>query len=125
MRMPWCPVIVVCFALAACKQPPLPAPPSPSPGGWTRVSESATGAITCGELPVLVDISHATVRLAGNCGYVRVLGEHLDVYVEMAPGGTVDITGAHNDVYWTQARRGPPPTLLNRGDNNTFHEPES
>jgi hypothetical protein len=123
MKLPWIPVVLACLAVAACNTAPLPAPPSPSPGGWMRVSEAPTKQIACGELPVLVDISHATITLTGMCGYVRVIGEHLDVVVDIIAGGTIDITGAHDDVYWKQSTPGVRPSLLDNGPNNTFHPP--
>jgi hypothetical protein len=39
------------------------------------------------------------------------------------PGGTIEITGEHNDVFWHQQPPNPPrPRLLDSGSSNTFHD---
>ena len=35
--------------------------------------------------------------------------------------GGIEITGAHNDVFWHQAAAGAGPQLIDRGTSNTFH----
>src|SRR5579875_3393964 len=86
---------------------------------WDTYDRVST--VTCGPRAVLLGGSHTDAKVLGDCRYVRVAGEHNDIQVEVAPGGTVEITGAHNDVWWRQSRPGPGPRLLNVGQSNTFH----
>jgi hypothetical protein len=91
------------------------------PSGWQRFSSNAPARIQCGELPIVLEGNHTNLTLSGNCGYVRVAGNHNDIAIELAPGGTIEITGAHNDVSWTQPNAAIPATFYNRGESNTFH----
>ena len=61
------------------------------------------------------------LRLTGECRDVTVAGRRNDIHVEVPPGGTIEVTGARNDVTWRQTRPGPAPTLRATGPNNDFH----
>ena len=133
---------VLCVALAACTYrdpnkaaanvaPPIrnagnagiisPAAAGGDPGAWQRFSSNAPARIQCGELPIVLEGNRTDLNLSGNCGYVRVAGDHNDIVIELAPGGTIEITGAHNDVTWTQPNATIPATFYDRGTSNTFH----
>ncbi len=121
-----CLVLAGCLVVAGCgARKPVASGAAAVPddySNWTRIQannrERRTG---CTELPVVVELSRASISLVGNCGFVRVAGEHLTVTVELASGGTIEATGAHNDIYWKQAAGSRPPTLINAGSSNTFH----
>jgi Protein of unknown function (DUF3060) len=92
-----------------------------SGSGWAIYTDRVRH-ITCGDLPVLLDGNHTDLTLSGPCRYVRLDGAHNDVTVTVTPGATIEITGAHNDVYWQSLDpQGPAPMLLNHGYSNTFH----
>jgi len=52
---------------------------------------------------------------------VRVSGAHNDIFIDVTPGGTIEITGNHNDVSWRRIEPGPLPVLQDRGQSNSFH----
>lgn len=107
--------------LAACAPPPKELAPVEQ-GGWLTYSESRIRApIACGETPIQLTGSRLDTRLTGDCRYVRITGTHNDIEIEMVPGGTIEITGSNNDVFWSQLRPGPAPQLVNSGISNTFH----
>lgn len=117
---------LLCLAMNGCKTPAAPAAGGAAApqdyGGWQRVqSVNRERRVVCGELPVLVEVSHAGLGLIGSCGYVRVAGDHLDLSVDLSPGGTIEVTGGHNDITWRQPRGPRPPTLINAGTSNSFH----
>lgn len=123
-------VIAACLLVAGCRGPrPVAATAGQSlsgmptdPNAWMRVGGPNTPRrVACGELPVLVEGDRNRTQLTGSCGYVRVAGDRNGIMVELAPGGTIEITGAHNDVSWKQANATVPPSLLDRGQSNTFH----
>jgi hypothetical protein len=90
--------------------------------GWD-IHGSEARQIACGPRPVLLNGNHTDVTLTGPCRYVRVAGAHNDVTVTVVPGGTIEITGEHNDVFWHQQPPNPPrPRLLDSGSSNTFHD---
>lgn len=80
-----------------------------------------TSTIACGERPVVLAGDRNVLRLTGECRDVTVAGRRNDVHVEVAPGGTIEITGSRNDVTWRQTGPGPAPTLKATGPNNDFH----
>lgn len=82
--------------------------------------------VQCGERPVLLQGSHTDIHVRGPCRYVRVAGEHNDIYVTLAPRGTIEITGEHNDVWWIVPQAPgnafwARPRLLAPAPHNTFH----
>ncbi len=93
--------------------------------GWLIYGASHLAQrLPCAPTPILVTGSHTDTAIKGACAYVRVSGEHNDVDVEVAAGGTIEITGAHNDVTWHQVTPGPPPRLISGRESNTFHRGE-
>jgi hypothetical protein len=64
---------------------------------------------------------HTEVHLVGECHYVRISGEHNDVYVDLIAGGQVVVTAPHNDVYVRQVSPGPAPRLRAYAYGVTFH----
>ena len=85
------------------------------------VHYSGGGSVVCDRRPVSFDGSHARIEASGSCTAIRVTGEHSDIIVEMAPGGLMEATGAHNDIWWRTARPGPPPVFRNTGVSNSVH----
>jgi hypothetical protein len=117
-------IAAIGLAVAACK--PMTTPIAVDQNGFAVYSVSqASAAIPCDTRPVQLNGNHTDIRLTGPCRFVRVIGEHNDVYVELAPGGSIEITGSHNDVTWRQIRPGPEPALLDRGESNTYHHDET
>jgi hypothetical protein len=91
-------------------------------GGWQNYPLShVRREIFCDGRPVLLTGDHTKLRLSGDCPRVRVAGRHNDIFVDLLPGGMIEITGAHNDVTWHAARPYPRPRLVNAGSRNTFH----
>ena len=95
---------------------------NPPAGAWDVYTDRVK-TITCtADRPVLLKGSHTELTLTGPCRYVRLTGAHNDIMVTLVPGGTFEITGEHNDVFWTPLDpRGRRPVLLNHGYSNTFH----
>ncbi len=90
--------------------------------GWENFRVSHVHReIFCDGRPVLLTGDHTKLRLSGDCPRVRVAGWHNDIFVDLLPGGTIEITGAHNDVTWHATRPYPRPRLVNAGSRNTFH----
>jgi len=46
---------------------------------------------------------------------------HNDIFIDVIPGGMIEITGNHNDVSWRRIERGPLQVLQDRGQSNSFH----
>jgi hypothetical protein len=107
--------------LAGCSATPRP-PVAVSQNGWTIYNGSnRTQTIPCSDHAVLLRGNHTDTRLTGSCRYVWVAGYHNDIDVAVAPGGTIEITGKHNDVSWRQAAPGQAPILKAGNEDNTFH----
>ena len=89
--------------------------------GW-EIYTGEDSHITCHERPVLLTGNHTDLTLSGPCRYVRLTGWHNDVTLTVVPGGTIEITGAHNDVFWHALDpTAAAPILLDKGYSNTFH----
>ncbi len=113
---------VLGLAVAACETNPS-GPPGPiEQNGFLVYGNGAPSKIACDQRPVQLNGNHSDKRLIGPCRFVRVAGAHNDISIDVAPGGRIDITGAHNDVTWFQSLPGPPPTLMDHGASNTFHQ---
>ncbi|MBO0711115.1 MAG: DUF3060 domain-containing protein [Acetobacteraceae bacterium] len=113
-------IAAIGLLVTACA--PVGSPVPVEQNGMLVFSQSnATQHIVCHGRPIQLDGDHTDLRLIGPCPFVRLAGNHNDVYVEAAAGATLEITGSHNDLVWRQAEPGPPPELLNHGDSNTFH----
>ena len=105
----------------ACAPPPARLAPVEQ-AGWLTYSESRISTpIPCGATPIQLTGDHLDTSLTGECQYVRITRTHNDIEISIAPGGTIEILGANNDVFWDQVRPGPPPHLINNGASNTFH----
>ncbi|MBN9559640.1 MAG: DUF3060 domain-containing protein [Alphaproteobacteria bacterium] len=116
-------IAAIGLLVAGCKSttPPI----AVDQNGFAVYTASQLNAtIPCDTRPVQLNVSRTDLRLTGPCRFVRLTGDHNDVYVELAPGGSIEITGAHNDVTWRQLRPGPEPVLTDRGESNTFHHDE-
>jgi len=113
---------VICLAsTVACQNTP-PHPPVVTDDGLMHYKTSRTAQkIACDGRPVSLEGDRTELSLVGPCRFVRVAGSHNDIALDILPGGTIDITGAHNDVSWRQTEAGPRPDLQNHGDSNTFH----
>src|SRR5690349_16778548 len=117
-------IFVIGLAGAASCTSATPQPPI-AQNGWLHYTTSrAKQTIPCGDLPIQLDGNRTDLTLTGYCRNVRITGEHNDIRVQIAPGGAIDIVGAHNDVWWQQMGPGPRPRLLDNGANNTFHRQE-
>ena len=90
--------------------------------GWAQAEpwdvQGRAAHLTCGPRPLLLTGDHQDLTVTGPCRYVRVAGRHNDISIDVVPGGTIDITGAHNDVTWHAAAT---PHLLDHGISNSFH----
>jgi hypothetical protein len=117
-------VAAIALLVAGCKSTtPLIAVEQNGFAVYTASQAAAT--IPCDARPVQLNVSRADLRVTGPCRFVRLTGEHNDVFVELAPGGSIEITGSHNDVTWRQLQPGPEPTLVDRGESNTYHHDET
>lgn len=115
---------VLCLATAAagCARESSSLASSVRDDGATHYTDSRVkGSIDCGGRPVVLDGNRSVLRLTSPCRRVTVAGRRNDVHVEVAPGGLVEITGAHNDVTWRQVGEGRRPELKAVGPSNTFH----
>lgn len=113
-------IAAISLAVAACT--PMTAPVATDQNGFAVYSASqASQTIPCDTRPVQLNGSRTEIRLTGPCRFVRLIGGHNDVSVELAPGGGIEITGSHNDVTWYLVQPGPDPVLLDHGESNTFH----
>lgn len=106
---------------AACAPSGPSAPPTVQNGVLIYSQNGARQSIECDNRPIQLSGDRTELRLTGECQFVRLAGNHNDVYVEAAPGATIEITGGHNDLTWRQVRPGPQPVLLDRGLGNSFH----
>ena len=90
--------------------------------GQARYTASrAKSTIQCAGQPIVLSGDRNLLRLTGDCRDVTVAGRRNDVHVDIEPGGTIEITGARNDVTWRQTGPGPAPNLKPTGPNNAFH----
>ena len=116
-------IIGICAAVGAgCAHQPMQ-PPLLQDGTLHYQTSWTSGPIQCDGRPIVLEGTHTALRLSGPCQFVRVAGDHNDISVEIAPTGTIEITGSHNDVTWHTVR-GARPALENRGVSNTFHHGE-
>ena len=115
-------IVMICMASGtACQNAP-PQPPVVTADGVMRYTTSRTEQkIDCGGHPIELAGSRTEMTLVGPCRFVRVSGNHNDIALDIVPGGTIDITGAHNDVNWRQTEPGPQPDLQDHGESNRFH----
>jgi hypothetical protein len=117
-------IAAIGLLVAGCKS--ITPPVAVEQNGFAVYTASQTDAtIPCDMRPVQLNVSRAELRLTGACHFVRLTGDHNDVFVELAPGSSIEITGAHNDVTWRLLRPGPEPTLIDRGESNTYHHDET
>ncbi len=86
---------------------------------FTQDRTSAT--VACDGRPFVVDASRVSLTITGQCSHIVVAGNHNDVDADVLASGTVEITGAHNDVTWRKVGSGARPILVDRGVSNTFH----
>jgi hypothetical protein len=94
--------------------------------GWAVYTQSRIHApIPCGATPVQLSGDRLDTHMTGECGWVRITGAHNDIEVDSAPGGTIEVLGSNNDVFWRQSQRGAPPRLIDHGFSNTFHRAAS
>ena len=122
--MRWPAMWIGAACLAACSGC-TPQPPQLDSAGVLHYGTSHTSEkLACAVHPIQLDGDHTDITLTGSCTFVRLAGSHNDVAVNVAPGGTIDITGSSNDVYWYQVAAGPSPNLLNQGKDNAFHKSE-
>ncbi len=113
------------LGLAACNtstRGPATSVASGVPDGFLHYGTG--GKVQCDARPVSFDGSHTRIEAEGGCRSVRVAGEHNDIIVQMAPGGLIEVTGAHNDIWWRPARPGPAPVFRDVGASNSFHRDE-
>ena len=115
-------IAVICLASGAACQSTPPQPPVVTADGVMRYATSRTvQKIDCDGRPIELAGSRTEMTLAGPCRFVRISGDHNDIALDIVPAGTIDITGAHNDVSWRQTELGPRPDLQDHGESNTFH----
>jgi hypothetical protein len=114
-------IILICLTSAtACTNEPKP--PTVSANGVVQYTTSRTKqTVPCDGRPVDIASDRNTMTLTGPCQFVRVSGAHNDVFIDVTPGGTIEITGNHNDVSWRRIQPGPRPVLEDRGQSNSFH----
>jgi hypothetical protein len=115
-------IVLICLASgAACTNEP-PKLPVISADGVVQYTTSRTKATApCDGRPVDLAGNRTVMTLTGPCRFVRVSGAHNDIFIDVIPGGTIEITGDHNDVSWQRIEPGPRPVLQDRGQSNTFH----
>jgi len=113
----FCLLALAAPAIGACEAP---LPPPAVPDGYVHVTQRS-GTIACDGRPVSVDSMHADIVVRNDCRRVRLAGSHDDVTVYIQPGGSIEITGHHNDLVWRQTGPGPRPYLIGGGETNTFH----
>jgi hypothetical protein len=118
-------VLICLTSVAACTSMPAPPPVVAADGVAHYKTDGARQTIHCDERPIELDGYHTTLVLTGPCRMVRLVGWHNDIDISLVPGGTIEITGSHNDVSWHPTEPGPKPTLLDHGDSNTFHNPHA
>ena len=114
-------IVLICLASAtACTNEAKP--PTITANGVVQYTTSRTKqTVSCDGRPIDIASDRNDMTLTAPCQFVRVSGAHNDIYIDVAPGGTIEITGDHNDVSWRQVQPGPRPILQDRGQSNTFH----
>jgi hypothetical protein len=118
-------ILIGLVMLGACAPSPTKLAPVEQ-GGWLIYSESRIRTpIACGPTPIQLTGDRLDTKLTGECHYVRITGAHNDIEIDVAPGGTIEMLGTNNDVFWNQVRPGPSPRLINNGSSNTFHQKQS
>ncbi len=83
--------------------------------------DRVSASVTCDGRPFEVDANRVSLTITGPCSHVVVAGNHNDIETDVLANGTVEITGAHNDVTWRKVGSGSRPILVDRGVSNTFH----
>jgi hypothetical protein len=97
-------------------------PPVILADGMVQYTTSRTHqTVPCDGRPIDVAGDRNTMEFTGPCQYVRVSGAHNDIFIDIVPGGTIEITGDHNDVSWRRIKPGAHQILQDRGQSNTFH----
>lgn len=97
-------------------------PPTITANGVVQYTTSRTGqTVPCDGRPIDIASDRNEMTLTGPCQFVRVSGAHNDINIDVTPGGTIEITGDHNDVSWRPIQPGVRPNLQDRGQSNTFH----
>jgi hypothetical protein len=116
--------VMLCLASAmACTNQA--EPPKIAANGVVQYTTSRTKqTVPCDGRPIDIAGDRNDMTLTGSCQYVRVSGAHNDTYIDVTPGGTIEVTGDHNDVSWRQIQPGPHPNLQDRGESNTLHHLE-
>jgi Protein of unknown function (DUF3060) len=121
MRFTATKIVLICLVSgAACTNEPQP-PVLSADGVVQYVTSRTKQTIQCDGRPIDLAGNRNFMTLTGPCRFVRVSGAHNDVFIDVIPGGTIEITGDHNDVSWRRIEPGPRPTLEDRGKSNTFH----
>ena len=97
-------------------------PPVVTADGVVQYVTSRTKqTVPCDERPVDISSDRNVMTLTGSCRFVPVSGAHNDIFIDVTPGGTIEITGDHNDVSWWRIGPGPRPLLQDSGQSNSFH----
>jgi hypothetical protein len=120
MRATLARIVAIGMAATACTSPN-PTGPTVQNGVVLYADSRVNQNIACDGRPIQLSGNRTEIRLTGPCQFVRLTGEHNDIWVDLVPGGTFEITGGHNDVRWRQIQPGPRPVLVDRGESNTFH----
>jgi hypothetical protein len=114
-------IVLICLASGvACTNEPKP-PVVTADGTIQYVTSRTKQTVSCDERPVDIASDRNVMTLTGSCRFVRVSGAHNDIFIDVIPGGTIEITGDHNDVSWRRIEPGPRPILQDRGQSNSFH----
>ena len=118
-------IVLICLAAGAgCTNEPKP-PVVSADGVVQYVTSRTKQTVPCDGRPVDIAGNRNDMTLTGPCRFVRVSGAHNDIYIDVIPAGTIEITGDHNDVSWRPIETGPRPILEDRGQSNTFHRLDS
>jgi hypothetical protein len=122
MRLRAISIAILCLAAGAGCATPSNQPPTIDARGTLHYTASwVTQTVDCDGRAIVLQGSHTTMTLRGACWWVMLTGFHNDVTVDMPRIGRFIITGAHNDVSWRQTEPGPPPSMEDRGESNSFH----
>jgi hypothetical protein len=124
MRVLTTSIAMICLASAiACTNEAQP--PKIATNGVVQYTTSRTKqTVPCDGRPIDIAGDRNDMTLTGPCQFVRISGAHNDIYIDVTPDGTIEITGDHNDVSWRQIQPGPHANLQDRGQSNTFHHLE-
>ena len=115
-------IALICLtSAAACTNPAKPPVFSADGSVVQYTSYRSKQTVTCEGRTVDIAGDRNDMTLTGLCRFVRVSGAHNDIYIDIVPGGTIEITGNNNDVSWRRLETGPPPILEDRGKSNPFH----